>query len=177
MAVRITSQEAKAFVTARINNGQELPRDIDFGSSSNHLASALIFIAMGEPGQVFNLRQVHSAFRVRTPKAWETEGKQNKGYVRHNAHLCFDSYEEDARERLEEGKSATILDGIQFASANQWKVDNDITTTFAVNSKGIAVAVMDTIGWPDPDDNSLSAVANWERVQQDLERNIDRTEF
>ncbi len=177
MTVWCTPQEARAFVKERINNRQELPHDIDFGSTNNHLASALIFIALGEPEQVFNLQQVYGAFRVRTPKDWEKEEGASRSSIRDDAYSKFTAYEEEARERVEKGQSSTILDGIQFSSANMWKVDDDITTTFAVNSQGVAVGVMNTIGWANPNDNSYSAVSNRERLQRDLERSIDLAEF
>lgn len=172
MTIYCNPQEAKGLAKSELHTGQELPRNLNFTATGNHLAAAVLFAAQGAPEQIFNLRQLYAAFRVRSPKEWE-EGEQ-RSIIRAYAKSHFDAYEEQASDRLRSGASHTLLDGLQFASANEWKFDNEVVTTYAIDSSGRAAAVMRVIGFVNPQAVGTRNRLFMERILEDTQFAIDR---
>lgn len=166
MSVFVTTEQAKEFAAKELENEEGVPRRVDFTHSANHLASAILFAAMGDAGQVHDIGKLHTAFRVRSPSI--TDKGSDKHATREHAKRLFDKYCEQAQERIVEKPGTDILDALQFASANMWRYDNEPIMIYAVDSAGTAARVSQMGGWVDLDNS------NWPLIASLIESGIQR---
>jgi hypothetical protein len=141
MPTYINREEARAFVASMHPEGLDVPRRVYFNEVSNHLAATVIFVAMADTEQEFGLRQLYVAFGVRSPNAVDKQYRASKDMVRENAARRIDYALSEAKDRLMTGKSPSVIDGLQWALANEWKLDDGPVSIYAVNREGIVAPV------------------------------------
>ncbi len=130
----------------------------------NHLASAIIWAACGEEGQRHDIGFYYTSFRIISPRPFEQNLQRSQLWL--DALENFEEYEWGARERLRNGESDNILDGLDWETAAQWKFDDWPVDIFAVNSLGEAAKVSHMGGFVDLDDTS------WPIVQSSIHYGI-----
>lgn len=163
MSVRVTTEEAREYVASRLD-GYETPRMLRFPDMGNHLASAIILAACGEEGQRHDIGFYYTSFRVICPKSFERKSPRDQLWL--TALEDFEGYEWGARERLREGVSDTILDGLDWETGAKWKFDDWPVDIFAVNSLGVAAKVSHMGGFVELSDK------NWHHVQASIVHGI-----
>lgn len=173
MSVYVTTEEAREFVSLYHPEGAEIPEEVQFESTSNHLASAVIWAAMGEPGQEHNIGQLFRHFSVKSPGYTMTRGEEvDRPALKQTAQLYWELAYRDASARVDDGKEVSILHALQFSLANQWNFSR-IVFTFAVDSLGTAVNVNHTGGIIDQDDRNYTHILRGMQQRIDLEFHRD----
>lgn len=156
----VTPQEAKDFISSEHPDGYEIPRSFNLGSVGNHLAAALILIAVSDYSR--DLRHLFISIRsLRKTNFDEIVYGEDilRETLRTNATKSIDAAIADAEGLLDEGKEKSMLDGIQYTLANKWKLDDYPVKIIAVNSSGDAVRVTHMGGFMHPTDKDWINVA------------------
>jgi len=159
MSVRVTTEEAREYVASKLH-GLETPRMMRFPEMGNHLASAIIWAACGEEGQRHDIGFYYTSFRVISPRLYQQDSPRDQIWL--DALESFEDCERGARERVRNGESDTILDGLDWETGAPWKFDDWPVDIFAVNSLGEAAKVSHMGGFVDLDDTS------WPNVQSSI---------
>ncbi|MGZ6005760.1 MAG: hypothetical protein ACXWLH_06500 [Candidatus Saccharimonadales bacterium] len=168
MSVRCTTEQAQEYIRTKHPDDREIPRNVNFRYMGNHFAAAVIFAAMGQPGQRHNLSELFVGFRQFAPKNYDELNKTPKYEIRTRAAEYIGWCERDARKRLASGDSADLLDAVDFEIANQWRMDDEPVRIFAVNSQGETAEVSHMGGFVLPTDR------NWHFIEDGIRRGINR---